>query len=94
MGRVAFSYVRIMGDNHLNVGTTRIDVGQAGFEAIIDGFNSGCFQMTTTFRFYNFGPQITPLLFFAGSLANNPTLQTIGFARNNLNEDQCAAIIQ
>ena len=31
---------------------------------------------------------------FSDSLVNNQTLSTIGFARNGLNEDLCAAILQ
>jgi hypothetical protein len=50
--------------------------------------------MTNEFKFYNFQPEITPLLVFVDSLQNNVSLQTIGFSRNNLNEDICAGIIQ
>ena len=50
--------------------------------------------MTNEFRLYNFQPEITPLLVFVDSLQNNVTLSTIGFARNNLNEDICAGILQ
>ena len=49
--------------------------------------------MTNEFKFYNFQPEITPLLVFVDSLQNNVSLQTIGFSRNNLNEDICAGII-
>ena len=93
-GKICFTYVRIMGDNHENVGTTKIQVGQAGFEAMMEAFTVGLFLMTYEFRFYNFEPESTPLLAFVDSLVGNPSLQTIGFARNNLNQDMCAAILQ
>ena len=51
----SFSYVRLMGDNHINVGSDKIKVGVQGFTALIQAFsNSNTFEMTTTFRFYNF----------------------------------------
>jgi hypothetical protein len=34
------------------------------------------------------------LAFVDASLVGNPTLQSIGFARNRLSEDMCAAIMQ
>jgi hypothetical protein len=58
-------------------------------------FAKGHMAYCTEFRLYNFKPEATPLLAFVdASLSNNPTLQTIGFARNRLNEDMCAAIMQ
>ena len=93
-GKISFTYVRIMGDNHENVGTTKIQVGQTGFMALMEAFTLGLFIMTYEFRFYNFEPEPTPLLAFVDSLVGNPSLQTIGFARNNLNQDMCAAILQ
>jgi len=50
--------------------------------------------MTNEMRVYNFKPELTPLIAFASAMQNNPTLQTIGFARNRLSEDSCAAILQ
>mmetsp|Transcript_4728 Transcript_4728/g.8077 ORF Transcript_4728/g.8077 Transcript_4728/m.8077 type:complete len:127 (-) Transcript_4728:29-409(-) len=83
-----------MGDNHNNVSSQRVKVGQKGFEAIMEAFALGLFMFTYEFRFYNFEPEHTPLLAFTDSLIGNMTLQTIGFARNGLNEDMCAAILQ
>lgn len=60
----------------------------------MDGLNDGTFYMTNELRVYNFKPELTPLLAYAAALQNNPTLQTIGFARNRLSEDTCAAILQ
>ena len=93
-GKVVFTYVRIMGDNHINVANNDIVVGQEGFLALMEAFAKGHFNFTYEFRFYNFKPETTPLLAFVDSLMNNQTLQTIGFARNRLNEDMCAAILQ
>jgi len=74
-----------MGDNHENMGTAKISVGQTGFMAMMEGFTLGHFFMTYEYRFYNFNPEHTPLLAFVDSLVGNPSLQTVGFARNNLN---------
>lgn len=91
----SFSYVRLMGDNHVNVGTMKVKVSVPGFTALIEAFTAkNTFDMTTVFRFYNFDPDITPLMSFVQVLQNNPTLQTIGFAKNNLTEDVCAGILQ
>ena len=92
-GRIDFSYVRIMGGDVDSVGP-KVKVGQAGLESLIEGFTQGLFFMTYEFRFYNFDPEHTPLLAFVDSLINNPSLQTLGFARNSLNQDICAAILQ
>ena len=92
-GKIVFTYVRIMGDNHINVANQDIVVGQEGFLALMEAFAKGHFNFTYEFRFYNFKPETTPLLAFVDSLMNNQTLQTIGFARNRLNEDMCAAIL-
>ena len=62
--------------------------------ALMEGFTLGLFFLTYEFRFYNFDPEPTPLLAFVDSLVGNPSLQTIGFARNSLNQDLCAAILQ
>lgn len=71
----SFSYVRLMGDNHVNVGSDKIKVGVQGFTALIQAFQqSNTFDMTTTFRFYNFQPEITPMMSFVQILQNNPTL--------------------
>ena len=43
-------------------------VGQRGFESLIESFQNGLFYMTNEFRFYNFNPEITPLLVFVDSL--------------------------
>ena len=83
-----------MGDNQENVGSDKIRVGEKGFMAIMEGFTLGHFMMTYEFRFYNFEPEHTPLLAFVDSLVGNPSLQTIGFARNNLNQDIAAAVLQ
>mgnify|MGYP006122895505 CR=1 FL=1 len=60
---------------------------------IIEGFNTGLFNFTYEFRIYNFKTEATPLLFFVDTLVNNPSLQTIGFAKNDLDKDLSAAII-
>ena len=60
----------------------------------MEGFATGLFYMTNEFRIYGFDPELTPLLAYAQSLQNNNTLQTLGFARNGLDEDSCAAILQ
>ena len=61
----SFSYVRLMGDNHVNIGTEKVKVGVQGFTALIQAFTaSNTFDMATTFRFYNFDPEITPLMQF------------------------------
>ena len=60
----------------------------------MQGFEAGLFGTATTFRLYNFKPEITPLLVFVDSLKDNQMLQTIGFARNQLNEEICAGILQ
>ena len=57
-------------------------------------FTMDHFKYTYEFRFYNFDPEPTPMVALVDSLTNNPTLQTIGFARNSLNQDMCAAILQ
>ena len=93
-GKVTFTHFRIMGDNYVNQSNKDIIIGQEGFLALMEAFSKGYFNFTYEFRFYNFKPEITPLLAFADSLINNLTLQTIGFARNRLNEDMCAAILQ
>ena len=49
--------------------------------------------MTNEFRFFNFRPEVTPLLAFVESLNGNYSLQTIGFSRNELNEEVCAGIL-
>ena len=67
---------------------------QASFEQLMQGFEQGLFSMTNTFRLYNFKPEVTPFLVFVDSLKNNATLQTIGFARNQLTEDICAGVLQ
>ena len=92
--KISFSYVRIMGNNVDNIQANKIKCGQEGFMALMEGFTLGLFFMTYEFRFYNFDPEPTPLLAFVDSLVGNPTLQTIGFARNSLNQDLCAAILQ
>ena len=38
------------------------------------GFESGLFYMASTFRLYNFKPEVTPLLAFVDSLQGNVTL--------------------
>jgi hypothetical protein len=92
--KVTFTYVRIMGDNFENQSAShRIPVTQKGFDALIEGFSLNLFYMVNEFRFYNFYPELTPLLAFASSLVNNPTITTLGFARNQLSEDTCAAIL-
>lgn len=84
-----------MGDNIDNqYNTQKVKVSQRGFEAMMDAFSMGNFQMTYEYRFYNFDPEPTPLLAFVDSLVNNPSLQTLGFARNGLDQDLAAAIIQ
>ena len=94
-GTHSFNYVRLMGDNHVNIGSDKIKVGVQGFTALIQAFTkSNTFDMTTTFRFYNFQPEITPMMSFVQVLQNNATLQTIGFAKNSLTEDVCAGILQ
>ena len=92
--RITFSYVRIMGDTFENVQQSKkIVIGQRAFEAIMEGFATGLFFMTYEFRIYNFKPEVTPLLAYVDSLVGNQSLQTIGFARNGLNEDLIAAIL-
>ena len=93
-GRISFTYFRIMGDNFINLSNKDIKIGQDGFMALIELFAKGHMAYATEFRFYNFAPEPTPFLaFIDASLVNNPTLKTIGFARNRLNEDMCAAIL-
>ena len=83
-----------MGDNHENIGITKVKLTEKSFLAIMEAFTQGLFFMTYEFRIYNFEPEHTPLLAFVDSLVNNMTLRTIGFAKNNLDKDICAAIIQ
>ena len=71
-----------------------LTVTQTGFESLMQGFEANLFNTATTFRLYNFKPEITPLLVFVDSLKDNQMLQTIGFARNQLTEDICAGILQ
>ena len=59
----------------------------------MEGFTQGLFMYTYEFRIYNFKPEPTPLLAFVDSLVQNPSLQTIGFAKNDLDKDLSAAII-
>ena len=54
----------------------------------------GTFFMVNELRIYHFNPEVTPLIAFAASLQNNLTLLTIGFAKNELSMDTCAAILQ
>ena len=61
---------------------------------MMEAFTLGQFALTYEYRFYNFDPEFTPLIAFVDSLVENTSLQTVGFARNNLNQDLCAAIIQ
>jgi hypothetical protein len=83
-----------MGDNHENQSASfRVDVTQKGFDAMIEGFATNLFPMVNEFRFYNFKPEVTPLLAFASALVNNQSIQTLGFARNMISEDTCAAIL-
>ena len=63
-----------MGDNHDNVSTAKIQVGEKGFMAMMEGFTLGLFVMTYEYRFYNFEPEPTPLLAFTDSLVGNPSL--------------------
>jgi hypothetical protein len=51
-----------------------IVVGQEGFLALMEAFSSGHFKFTYEFRFYNFKPEVTPLLAFVDSLMQNQTL--------------------
>jgi len=83
-----------MGDNHENVGVNKVPLSEKSFLALMEAFSTGLFFLTYEFRIYNFQPEFTPLLAFVDSLTNNLTLQTIGFAKNNLDKDICAAIIQ
>ena len=83
-----------MGDSTHQMMVNKVKVGQHGFEKIIEMFTLGHFKYTYEFRFYNFNPETTPLIALVDSLQNNETLQTIGFARNGLNQDMCAAILQ
>mmetsp|Transcript_31603 Transcript_31603/g.48324 ORF Transcript_31603/g.48324 Transcript_31603/m.48324 type:complete len:197 (-) Transcript_31603:28-618(-) len=92
--RIHFTYVRLMGDSTHQMMVNKVKVGQRGMEAIIEMFQVGHFKWTYEFRFYNFDPEPTPMIAYVDSLVNNPTLQTIGFARNGLNQDMCAAILQ
>ena len=95
--KIHFTYVRLMGDNHEHGHMStdhRVKVGQEGFMAMMEAFTVGLFQFTYEFRFYNFAPEMTPLLAFADSLVGNPSLNTIGFACNDLTQDMCAAIMQ
>jgi hypothetical protein len=83
-----------MGDNHANKSSSfKVKVGEKGFMAIIEAFTLGNFSMTYEYRFYNFDPEPTPLLAYVDSLVGNMSLQTIGFAKNNLNQDIAAAIL-
>merc|ERR1712086_361263 len=94
-GKISFTYFRIMGDTFINLSNKDIKIGQDGFMALIELFAKGHMAFTTEFRFYNFAPEPTPFLAFIDAcLVNNPTLKTIGFARNRLNDDMCAAILQ
>jgi hypothetical protein len=70
-GKVTFTYFRIMGDNHINVANQDIPVGEKGFLALMEAFSKGHFNFTYEFRFYNFKPEVTPLLAFVDSLMNN-----------------------
>ena len=92
LGKVIFTYVRIMGND--GSAANDLTVTQVGFEQLMQGFEQGLFSMANTFRLYNFKPEVTPFLVFVDSLKNNPTLQTIGFARNQLTEDICAGVLQ
>ena len=78
--KICFTYVRIMGDDENASNDLRVT--QVGFEALMAAFQDGLFYMASTFRLYNFKPEVTPLLAFVDSLQGNLTLQTIGFARN------------
>jgi hypothetical protein len=72
-----------------------IELGQEGFMALIEMFAKGHFTYLSEFRLNNFEPQATPLLAFVeASLVSNQSLHTIGFSKNRLNEDICAAIMQ
>ena len=82
-----------MGDNTENVGVKKVLVTQRAFGDLMEAFTTGLFFMTYEFRIYNFDPEHTPLLAFVDSLVANPSLQTIGFARNNLDQDITAAIL-
>ena len=87
-GKIHFTYVRLMGDNHEHGHMStdlRVKVGQEGFMAMMEAFTLGLFFMTYEFRFYNFEPEMTPLLAFVDSLVGNPSLNTIAFANNDLN---------
>ena len=93
--KVLFSYVRLMGDNHENQSSSfKVTVGEKGFMAMIEGFTLGNFYMTYEYRFYNFNPEPTPLLAYVDALIGNPSIQTLGFAKNDLNQDLAAAILQ
>ena len=70
-GKVTFTYVRIMGDNHINLANQDINIGQEGFLALMEAFAKGYFNFTYEFRFYNFKPETTPLLAFVDSLMSN-----------------------
>ena len=65
-GRISWSYVRLMGDNHENTAAcNEIPITEEGFNSIIEGFSTGLFFMTNEFRIYNFKPEVTPLLAYA-----------------------------
>ena len=49
-----FTYVRIMGDNHENVGNAKVKLSEKSFLALMEAFLSGLFFMTYEFRVYNF----------------------------------------
>ena len=94
-GELSLTYVRIMGNRQINTGVGhQIPITEKGFQALMGALNDGTFYMVNELRIYQFNPEVTPLIAFASSLSMNPTLNTIGFAKNELTMDTCAAILQ
>ena len=83
-----------MGNRQENVAIGhKIPITETGFQAVMDGLSDGTFSMLNELRIYHFNPEVTPIIAFASACQNNMTLSTIGFAKNELNMDTCAAIL-
>jgi hypothetical protein len=52
--KFTFTYIRLMGDTHENIGSKKLSIGQEGLLKIIEGFTAGLFNFTYEFRIYNF----------------------------------------
>ena len=90
---VVFTRLHISGDKHLKPGDD-IECAISGIQAIASLFREGYFPNLIEFTFTDFAVEPFSMVGMADALMMNPTLLTIDFSRNNIDEDLASAIIQ